>query len=249
MDLPHYEAVGTMTHALDYHAEKAYGELQGDQQKRICEKVFQAITDKGTDARGIRRPTSAATLCAITGVSIDELTSVLAAFRKPSRSFVDASGFRHNRAGHRNRHLARELDARLEPPESAGWTTKPSSAHAVSSASSRTPSLHAKGAAGLMTDPELSLTLDWQQKRQPNAAWGERYRPGFDSAIAFLEESRKARDAAVEAEKERQRRELRRTRMVAADFRRSLLAGNRVWRLCDLSAASCFYRTGSANAV
>ena len=88
MDLQHYEAVGTMLHALDYHAEKAFGELQGEQQKSTCEKVFQAITDKGTDARGIRRPTSASTLCAITGVSIDELTSVLAAFRKPSRSFV-----------------------------------------------------------------------------------------------------------------------------------------------------------------
>ena len=77
-------------------------------------------------------------------------------------------------------------------------------------------SLHAKGAAGLMTDPELSLMLDWQQRWQPNAAWAERYRPGFAPAIAFLEESRKARDAALAAEHERQRRELRRTRQIAA---------------------------------
>ena len=76
--------------------------------------------------------------------------------------------------------------------------------------------LHAKGAAGLMTDPELSTMLDWQQKRRPNAAWGDRYHAGFSSAIAFLEDSRKARDAAVEAERERQRRELRRTRQIAA---------------------------------
>ena len=45
-------------------------------------------------------------------------------------------------------------------------------------------SLHAKGAAGLMTDPELSLMLEWQQKWQPNAAWAERYRPGFDSKLS-----------------------------------------------------------------
>ena len=76
--------------------------------------------------------------------------------------------------------------------------------------------LHAKGAAGLMTDPELSLMLEWQQKWQPNAAWAERYRPGFESAIAFLEESRRARDAALAARTERQRRELRRTRQIAA---------------------------------
>src|SRR5262249_34016296 len=35
MDLGHYEAIGTMTHALDYHAEKAYGELTGEQQKAV----------------------------------------------------------------------------------------------------------------------------------------------------------------------------------------------------------------------
>jgi hypothetical protein len=65
--------------------------------------------------------------------------------------------------------------------------------------------------------------LDWQQKRHPTATWAERYRSGFDSSIAFLDDSRKARDAAVEAERERQlaeqekqRRELVRTRVIAA---------------------------------
>ena len=50
MDLPHYEAIGTMSHALDQHAEKAFAELRDERQKTICEKVFQALTDKGTDA-------------------------------------------------------------------------------------------------------------------------------------------------------------------------------------------------------
>ena len=214
LDLPHYEAVGTMTHALDYHAEKAYGEVQGDQQKRICEKVFQAITDKGTDARGIRRPTSAATLCAVAGVSIDELTSVLAAFRKPSRSFVmppASDTIVPDTVVDISHESLMRVWNRLK-----AWVDDEAESARQYQRLVENASLHAKGAAGLMTDPELSLTLDWRQKQQPNAAWGERYRPGFDSAIAFLEESRKARDAAVEAEKERQRRELRRTRMVAA---------------------------------
>jgi Novel STAND NTPase 1 len=213
VDLPHYEAVGTMTHALDYHAEKAYGELQGDQQKRICEKVFQAITDKGTDARGIRRPTSASTLCAITGASVAELTSVLAAFRKPSRSFV-MPPVSDTIAPETVIDISHESLMRVWNRLKA-WVDDEAESASQYQRLAQNASLHAKGAAGLMTDPELSLTLDWQQKRQPNAAWGERYRPGFDSAIAFLEESRKARDAAVEAEKERQRRELRRTRIVA----------------------------------
>ena len=76
--------------------------------------------------------------------------------------------------------------------------------------------LHARGAAGLMTDPELSLMLDWQQKRRPTAAWGQRYRRGFDVGDCVSRGSRKARDSAIAAEKERQQRELRRTRLVAA---------------------------------
>ena len=214
MDLPHYEAIGTMTHALDYHAEKAYGELQGEEQKAICEKIFQAITDKGTDARGIRRPTSAATLCAIAGVSIDELTPVLASFRKPSRSFVMppvSDTIAPDTVIDISHESLMRVWNRLK-----SWVEDEADSADQYQRLVQNATLHAKGAAGLMTDPELSLTLDWQQKRQPNAAWGERYRPGFEAAIKFLDESRQARDAAIEAEKERQRRELRRTRIVAA---------------------------------
>ena len=214
MDLVHYEAIGTMTHALDYHAEKAYSELEDDGQRTICAKVFEAITDKGTDARGIRRPTPTSTLCEIAGVSLEELTAVLAVFRTPSRSFVmppvpealtpesviDISHESLMRVWNR---LKQWVD---DEAASAGQYLR-----LVENASR-----HAEGAAGLMTDPELSLILDWREKKKPSAAWGDRYRPGFDSAIAFLEESRQARDAAIEAEKERQRRELHRTRMVAA---------------------------------
>ena len=214
MDLPHYEAIGTMLHALDYHAEKAFGELQGEQQKSTCEKVFQAITDKGTDARGIRRPTSASTLCAITGVSIDELTSVLAAFRKPSRSFVmppASDAIAPDTVIDISHESLMRVWNRLKT-----WVEDEAGSAAQYQRLADNASLHTRGAAGLMTDPELSLILDWRQKRQPNAAWGERYRPGFDSAIRFLEESRQARDAAVEAERDRQRRELRRTRIVSS---------------------------------
>ena len=62
--------------------------------------------------------------------------------------------------------------------------------------------LHAKGAAGLMTDPELSLMLEWQQTWQPNAAWAERYHAGFEQATFFLEQSRNARNAVILLEKE-----------------------------------------------
>ena len=214
MDLPQYEAIGTMSHALDLHAERAYAELRDDRQKAICERVFQALTDKGTDTRGIRRPTSAAALCAITDASPDELKSVLDVFRKPSRSFVmppAAEPITPETIIDISHESLMRIWNRLK-----GWVDEEAQSAAQYQRLVQNMSLHAKGAAGLMTDPELSLMLDWHQKWGPIAAWAERYRPGFASAIAFLEASRHARDTARAAERDRQRRELRRTRQIAA---------------------------------
>ena len=86
--LAHYEAAGGMAHALDKHANKAFGELAGPAEQRLCERIFKALTDTGTDARGVRRPKRLDELARITGGTADELRRVLDIFRKPSRSFL-----------------------------------------------------------------------------------------------------------------------------------------------------------------
>ena len=216
ISLSHYESIGTMAHALDQHAERAFAELTTDRQKKICEVVFQALTDKGSDARGVRRPTSFGALCAIADASPTEVVAVLEAFRKPSRSFlmppspepvgpetiIDISHESLMRVWNRLKDWV-EREA-----ESAGQYRR-----LVQNAM-----LQARGSAGLMTDPELSLMLEWQQIWQPNAAWAERYQTGFEQAIFFLEQSRNARDGARLLEKEEGRRALRRARGVSAIF-------------------------------
>src|SRR6185295_17584141 len=77
LDLPHYEAIGTMAHALDQHAERAYAELATEKQRQICEKLFKALTDKATDPRGVRRPTKLDTLCSLTEATPAEVTQVI----------------------------------------------------------------------------------------------------------------------------------------------------------------------------
>ena len=214
MDLPHYEAIGTMSRALDLHAESAYAELRDDRQRIICQKVFQALTDKGPYLRGVRRPTSAETLCLINDATLDELKLVLDVFRKPSRSFVTPP-MPEPIAPETVIDISHESLMRIWN-RLKGWVDEEAESASQYERLVQNMSLHAKGAAGLMTDPELSLMLEWQQKWQPNVAWAERYRLGFDSAIAFLDDSREARDAALLADEERKRRELRRTRQIAA---------------------------------
>jgi hypothetical protein len=56
-----------------------------------------------------------------------------------------------------------------------------------------------EGTAGLWRDPELTLALHWRDRRARRAAWADRYDPGFERAMAFLDASL----AEVEAEKRR----------------------------------------------
>lgn len=203
--LTQYEAIGTMAHALDRHAEKAYTELGSERQREICGKLFKALTDKATDPRGVRRPTRLGTLCALCNATEEEVSAVIEVFRKPSRSFVmppagetlrpetviDISHESLMRVWHRLKIWA-EAEA-----QSADMYRRVA----------ETAALHAEGRAGLWRDPELQLALDWRAHNQPNETWAQRYRAGFTAAMCFLEESLQAREAEQAAEQERERRE------------------------------------------
>ena len=54
----------TMGEALNQHANEAFEQLETPERKRTCEKLFKALTDLGTDPRGIRRPLKLTTLSA-----------------------------------------------------------------------------------------------------------------------------------------------------------------------------------------
>ena len=56
LGISEYEAIGKMEKALSEHANEAFDELS-EEGKRICEVLFKTITEKGSDNRGVRRPT------------------------------------------------------------------------------------------------------------------------------------------------------------------------------------------------
>jgi WD40 repeat protein len=228
LDLPDYEAIGTMTQALDQHAEEAF-ELVGQavppahrgdvaavaphRGQQICERIFKALTDKGSDPRGIRRPTRLHTLCQLTESTEAEVKSVIDIFRDPSRSF-----------------LMPPLGEPLTPDSVIDisheslmriwsrckvWVDEEADSAAQYRRLNQNAELFTRGAAGLMTDPELSLMLNWIEKARPNAAWAERYGGPFERSRFFLQQSRVARDAAILAEEELRKRELRRARTFA----------------------------------
>ena len=122
ISLSHYEAIGTMAHALDRHAERAFAELTTERQRRICELVFQALTDKGGDARGIRRPTRFRNALRDRQRNSGRSRRCSRCLSQTEPLIPDATSTGAGGTGNHRRYLPRKLDARLEPAETLGRT-------------------------------------------------------------------------------------------------------------------------------
>jgi energy-coupling factor transporter ATP-binding protein EcfA2 len=212
VDLRHYEAIGTMREALSRHCDEAFGELDGSGQ-RVAEAMFKALTDRGTDGRGVRRPVAVAEVGEVAGVSAAVVAAVADRFRAPGRSFLmPPAGI----ALHGGSTLDLSHESLMRGwRRLAGWAEDEArSAHfylGVARASER----HEAGTAALWRDPELQLALSWRDAEQPTPAWARRYDPGFERAMRFLDASAVARDAEVAEREQRRRRELRWARRLA----------------------------------
>jgi len=56
LDLGDYQRVGKMAEALSLHADELYHSLGSDQEREWCRGLFEALTVKESENRGIRRP-------------------------------------------------------------------------------------------------------------------------------------------------------------------------------------------------
>jgi TolA-binding protein len=204
LGLADYEAIGTMSDALSRHADEAWGELTDERSRRTAEILFKALTERGADNREIRRPTRLEEICEIAGASEAEVVAVVAVFRREGRSFLMPP------AG-----VALDADTVIDISHESlirnwerlkAWVAEEAQSARIYRRLAEAAVLHRDGEEGLLQDPGLQIALDWREKNNPNAAWGRRYHPEFDAAIAYLEESRAARDAAA-AEGERRRQE------------------------------------------
>ncbi len=203
LSLDAYEAIGTMANALDRHAEKAFQELDTDRKRLVCAKVFKALTDMGTDSRGIRRPTSLGRLCASTGATQPEIESVIDVFRKPSRSFL-MPPMPETLTPDTVIDISHESLMRVWKRLSA-WADQEAESARMYRRIHDTAMLHAAGKAGLWRDPDLQFALDWRSREQPTAQWADLYGGNLSAALSFIDESKWMADRAA-AEIELQRR-------------------------------------------
>src|ERR1043166_7208987 len=248
IDLEHYEAIGTMTDALSRHADEAFAELPDERSQYVAEALFKAVSERGTDNRELRRPTCLKDICAIAGASEAEVSAVIDIFRGGGRSFLmPPLGV--------PLHLETVIDISHESlirnwERLKAWVRDEAEAARIYRRLAASAADYRAGIGGLLDEVTLRFALKWGEKYKPNQAWGVRYQPEFDEAIAYLEESRVASDAAQAArerqqteEIERERRELETARAFAEKQARS------AQRMRWLTAALCLILVFAAVAL
>jgi WD40 repeat protein len=213
LDLDDYQRVGKMTHALSLHADEIYDALATDLQRQLCRGLFQALTVQESESRGIRRPQRLGRLCQILDVSVEELLPIIDAYRQKGVTFL-MPGPEVELTDRTIIDISHESLMRVWT-RLRNWVDEEAQAAGIYLRLSESAALYEQGKAGLYRDPELGIALAWQQSQQPNAAWAERYRPGFDVALAFLTASQQASVAEEQAREAARQRELEQARQLA----------------------------------
>ncbi len=207
-----YDSVGTMSDAMSLHANEAYEELN-PRGREICEIMFKTITEKGSDNKGLRHPSSVTTIKSIAGCTGEELFEVVGKFRIPSRSFITP---RQNVPLDDNSiiDLSHESLMRLWD-RLREWVDDEAASVQMYLRLSEASAMYQQGRTSLWRPPDLQLAINWRDKHKPTLAWAERYNPAFERAMVYLRTSEKAYLDEEENKIRLQKRQMRRTRIVA----------------------------------
>jgi WD40 repeat protein/tetratricopeptide (TPR) repeat protein len=213
LELRHYEAIGAMREALSQHADEVYQELADDRYRHLAEKLFKALTERGPDNRGVRRPTRLSELCGIVQGTEAELVQVIEAYRRSGRTFLmppEGVTLQNQTVVDISHESLMRVWRRL-----GQWVEDEAQSARIYRRLAETALLWKDNKAGLYRDPDLQIALSWQERNHPTAFWAGRYYEGFDTATEFLAESRKARDADREWLETSRRKELEQARALA----------------------------------
>lgn len=207
-----YDSVGTMSDAMSLHANEAYEELS-PRGKEICEIMFKTITEKGADNKGLRHPSPVTSIKSIAGCTSEELFDVVEKFRITSRSFItprqNVPLDDHSIIDLSHESLMRLWDRLRE------WVDDEAASVQMYMRLSEASAMYQQGKTSLWRPPDLQLAINWRDKHKPTLEWAERYNPAFERAMVYLRTSEKEFLEEEENKIRLQKRQMRRTRIVA----------------------------------
>ena len=239
LDLEHYKAIGGMAGALSQHADEVFADADTEEERRDTRRVFQAITEKGGDNRGIRRPTQLVELCQITGADHETVIRIIDRFRKPGCTFLMPP---HEVTLTNDTVIDISHESLMRVWVSLKrWVDDESQSARIYVRLAETAQLHSCDRAGLYRDPDLQIALSWREETQPTKSWGVRYHSEYDQSITFLDESNKVKKRLKREKEAAYQRELEQAkRLAAAEKQRAEEQANSVSKLRKWMAAVGF---------
>jgi len=212
IDLDDYNEIGTMEHALSQHAEEAYAELDTPELKQICESVFRALTERGADSRGVRRPSRLSELCLLSNAKPEQVIQVIEVFRKKGRGFlmppVGVPLTEDSIIDISHESIMRVWERLIL------WVEEENQSASIYLRLCEAADLYEAGKGGLLRDPELQVAWNWKEENSPNAVWASRYNDLFDRAILYLDHSKEQNDKELLFKERMQKERLRRARRI-----------------------------------
>ncbi len=211
--LSHYKGVGTVKGAMARHAEEAYADLDTEEKRIICERVFRAMVEKGNDGSPSSRAITVREMMNVSGRSLREVRLVIYTFSQSGRRFLSAPPVAEIDEDSVISIAHESLIKRWTRLK--GWANDESEAAEMYGRLCAAAALYHDGKGSLWKNPELIMGLKWfdpekydedfSWKLPPNKEWAKRYENsaiGYGKAIEFLLESEEKSTAANKREKE-----------------------------------------------
>ena len=184
----HYNAIGRMEKALSVHANEIFNELSPEK-KKICERLFKSITEKGAEGRSVRRPASIREIAEIANAEQGDVKEIVEHFRKPGRTLLTPSSDvplkKHTVIDISHESLMRIWEVLNE------WLEEEHEAIKQYLYLAEAAENHQSGKGGLLKSPELQMALNWQQENKPTKQWGIRHHKAYDRTMQYLAFSEK----------------------------------------------------------
>ncbi|NLR90657.1 nSTAND1 domain-containing NTPase [Flammeovirga agarivorans] len=212
LDVHHYEAIGGMAEALSQHADEAFRELS-EEEKLICEKIFKALTEKGEDGRGIRRPTKVKNLAEISESEVAVVISIVDRFRTSGRTLLTP-----------DQSIDIDFDSVIDISHESlmrvwircrDWVDEEFEAVKIYKRLSEAATLYQQGKASLWRPPDLYIAIQWRERFKPNLSWAVQYEPSYERAITFLKSSQEEYEEEQRVKERLQKRIVKRTKVIA----------------------------------
>jgi hypothetical protein len=208
VSIKEYEAGGGIKNSISDHANAIYDSLSEDNRKH-CEIIFKALTERGSENKGLSRPTTVGGLSEIARINMDEVIRIVKIFSQPGATFlsynndelqpatlVDLSHVSLMRAWNKLR----------------DWVED----EAISSQMYRQLSLAAAtyqvGKTGLLRPPDLEMAMNWKEKQKPTLHWAKRYYPAFERTMVYLRTSLENYEAEEALKRKKAKQALHRVR-------------------------------------